>query len=86
MLFLCTRYLVQLSVKGSLDMKIILSGISSGVNGIAVDWIANNIYWTDGLYKWIAVAKAEERAKGHRTLLSSGLELPYAIAVWPQRG
>jgi len=80
------RYLVELSVNGSLDLKIILSGTSSTVNGISIDWVAGNIYWTDGLYKWIAVARAEEKTKGHKTLLSTGLDRPQGIAVWPQKG
>lgn len=73
-------------MNGSLDLKIILSGTSSAVNGIALDWAAGNIYWTDGLYKWIAVARAVEKSKGHKTLLSTGLDRPQGIAVWPQKG
>lgn len=80
------RFLVQLSVNGSLDLKIVLSGTSSAVNGLAVDWAANNIYWTDGLYRWIAVTSARPAVPGHKTIVSSGLDRPHGIAVWPQKG
>ena len=86
---------MELSVNGSLDLRIVLSGTSSAVNGIAVDWAAGNLYWTDGLYRWIAVTRTLPRpaparhsaaAAGHKTVVSMNFEQPYGIAVWPQRG
>jgi len=77
---------VELSVNGSLSLRIVLSGTSSAVNGIAVDWAAGNVYWTDGLYRWIAVTPALPAAAGHKTLVSMSVEQPYGIAVWPHRG
>lgn len=73
-------------MNGSLDLRIVLSGTSSSVNGIAVDWAARNIYWTDGLYRWIAVTRARPSAVGHKTVVSMDVEQPYGIAVWPHRG
>ena len=86
--WLFNRFLVELSVNGSLGLRIVLSGTSSAVNGIAVDWAAGNIYWTDGLYRWIAVTRAQPRssAAGHKTIVSMNVEQPYGIAVWPHRG
>jgi len=84
------RFLVELSVNGSLGLRIVLSGTSSAVNGLAVDWAAGNLYWTDGLYRWIAVTRVARRgaaaAAGHKTLVSMDVEQPYGIAVWPHRG
>ena len=80
------RFLVELSVNGSLDLRIVLSGTSSAVNGIAVDWAAGNVYWTDGLYRWIAVTRARPAAGRHKTVISMTVEQPYGIAVWPHRG
>jgi len=85
---LFNRFLVELSVNGSLDLRIVLSGTSSAVNGIAVDWAAGNVYWTDGLYRWIAVTRVPPRpaGAGHKTVVSMNVEQPYGIAVWPHRG
>jgi len=87
--FIYNRFLVELSVNGSLGLRIVLSGTSSAVNGLAVDWAAGNLYWTDGLYRWIAVTRVARRgaaATGHKTLVSMDVEQPYGIAVWPHRG
>lgn len=85
-MWLFNRFLVELSVNGSLDLRIVLSGTSSAVNGIAVDWAAGNVYWTDGLYRWIGVTRARPAAAGHKTVVSMDVEQPYGIAVWPHRG
>lgn len=54
------------------------------VNGIAVDWLANNIYWTDGGSKSIHVARLDGRFR--KTIVNSDLEDPWSIAVFPQKG
>lgn len=52
--------------------------------GIAVDWVANNIYWTDSGRDVIEVAQMNGRNR--KTLISGMIDEPYAIVVDPQRG
>lgn len=33
------------------DTKVVVQGKLDTPNGLAVDWIANNLYWTDNEYK-----------------------------------
>lgn len=57
---------------------------------MAVDWVANNIYWTEvdangqKIKGKVVVAKSDGRYR--RSLISSGLESPSSIAVDPQLG
>lgn len=52
-------------------------------DGLAVDWIANNIYWTDTGRKVLEVARIDGSC---RKMIISKLDEPRAIAVYPKKG
>uniref|UniRef100_A0A672KNV7 LDL receptor related protein 1 n=1 Tax=Sinocyclocheilus grahami TaxID=75366 RepID=A0A672KNV7_SINGR len=52
--------------------------------GIAVDWVAGNLYWTDSGRDVIEVAQISGQHR--KTLISGMIDEPYAIVVDPQRG
>lgn len=53
-------------------------------NGIAVDWIHNNLYWTDEDQASINVAHVNGLNK--KTLFSTGVDIPRGIVVNPLEG
>ncbi|XP_038067564.1 low-density lipoprotein receptor-related protein 4-like [Patiria miniata] len=59
-------------------------GTSSAVGGIAVDWLARTVYWTDAAYNWIMMSNYD--GSRVRTVVEDGLESPSGIAVYPIRG
>ncbi|MGH0138787.1 UNVERIFIED_CONTAM: hypothetical protein FKN15_000916 [Acipenser sinensis] len=57
------------------------------VEGLAVDWMANNLYWTDdGPKKTISVARLEKASQTRKTLIEGKMTHPRAIVVDPLHG
>ena len=52
--------------------------------GVAVDWISKNLYWTDSGTDRIEVSRLD--GTHHKTLFSDNLVNPRAIVVDPVRG
>ncbi|KAJ8282634.1 hypothetical protein COCON_G00051530 [Conger conger] len=64
--------------------EIVLKDDLDNVEGISVDWIANNLYWTnDGYRKTISVARLEKASQTRKTLLEGDMSHPRAIVVDP---
>lgn len=65
---------------------VFVSGIHT-VEGIAVDWMADNLYWTDdGPKKTISVARLEKASQTRKTLIEGKMTHPRAIVVDPLHG
>ena len=65
----------------SLSGKRVLISDVNNTEGLAVDWISRNIYWTDNYLKTVEVANIDGQ---HRTtLIDTGLDKPRAIAIHP---
>ncbi|KAH3811419.1 hypothetical protein DPMN_139829 [Dreissena polymorpha] len=66
----------------NLPLKSLHSGLSRGFVMIALDWISNNLYWTDPIFRWVAVQSLQ--TNGHyRILVYDNIERPTGIAVDP---
>lgn len=52
--------------------------------GLAVDWMANNIYWTDYGRRVLQVARIDGTCR--KTIITSDLHQPRSIALFPRKG
>ena len=63
--------------------EIVTTGIQVP-DGLAVDWVAHNLYWSDTHYDHIEVARLDGSQR--RVLINSSLDQPRAIALHPHLG
>ncbi|XP_029548487.1 low-density lipoprotein receptor-related protein 1 [Salmo trutta] len=82
-----TSYLIgRQKIDGTERETILKDGIHT-VEGIAVDWMADNLYWTDdGPKKTISVARLEKASQTRKTLIEGKMTHPRAIVVDPLHG
>lgn len=80
--FLCSAYIDKAS--DTAEQMVLIESELNSPEGLAMDWVHKNIYWTDSGNKTISVATAD--GKKRRTLFSANLSEPRAIAVDPTRG
>jgi nidogen (entactin) len=52
--------------------------------GISIDWVSRNIYWTDSTKDTLEVANLD--SKRRKVIVSNGLVNPRGVAVHPARG
>jgi len=64
-------------------VDVISSGLST-TDGLAVDWLGSNLFWTDMGTQRIEVAWLTGQYR--RVLVSDDLDQPRAIALFPQKG
>lgn len=76
---LCSAYIDKAS--DTAEQVILIDSQLNSPEGLAIDWVHKNIYWTDSGNKTISVATADGSRR--RTLFNSDLSEPRAIAVDP---
>ncbi|XP_033007987.1 low-density lipoprotein receptor-related protein 8 isoform X2 [Lacerta agilis] len=66
------------------EQMVLIDSHLNSPEGLAMDWVHKNIYWTDSGNKTISVATADGSKR--RTLFNTNLSEPRAIVVDPTRG
>ena len=66
------------------NLEVLVKDKIKNVDGIAIDWLGRNMYWTDAGTREIAVAKLNGSFR--RTIFKARLGIPRAIALHPTNG
>uniref|UniRef100_H2VDM6 Low density lipoprotein receptor-related protein 8, apolipoprotein e receptor n=1 Tax=Takifugu rubripes TaxID=31033 RepID=H2VDM6_TAKRU len=77
-------YSAYINKAGDSSQQVTLVDLLHSPEGLAVDWIHKNIYWTDSGNKSISVASGDGRKR--KVLIATELSEPRAIAVDPHQG
>jgi len=64
--------------------KVVVSGNIGTTDGIAVDWVYNNLYWVNGVKRTISVTNFD--GEYHADVIDNNLEKPRSVAVYPKKG
>lgn len=72
------------NMKNLTENKIVINQNVSAPNGIAIDWIAENMYWTDTQLAVVEVAKIDGTSR--TVIVKDNLSEPRSVAVFPKRG
>ncbi|ELT97645.1 hypothetical protein CAPTEDRAFT_208963 [Capitella teleta] len=75
------QYMIP-STNSSIPIKSISAPCSEKVFGLTVDWVNKNLYWTDAVYNWIAMAAIDDPTS-FRFIIEGSLHSPHGIAVHP---
>uniref|UniRef100_A0AAR2M5Q5 EGF-like domain-containing protein n=1 Tax=Pygocentrus nattereri TaxID=42514 RepID=A0AAR2M5Q5_PYGNA len=82
-----TSFLIGRQKVDGTGWETVLKDDLDNVEGISVDWLGSNLYWTsDGHRKTVSVARLDGAAESRKTLLEGGMTHPRAIAVHPPAG
>lgn len=74
----------MVDLKNTSNTKAIINTGLLTPNGIAIDWIANNLFWSDSGTKVIQVARLDGSYR--KVILSEDMADPRSIIVYPKRG
>ncbi|XP_052771270.1 low-density lipoprotein receptor-related protein 4-like [Mya arenaria] len=80
-IYMMSNFTTDMAI-GNFSWSLLHAGVSRGFVKLAVDWISNNLYWTDPMYRWIAVQSLDNDGM-FKILFHSDLKFPLGIAVDP---
>lgn len=77
-------------VNRSTTTQTLYTGTSGSIDGMAVDWVSNNLYWADPKYNLIMMIALKDNKTDedpfYRQIVKTDLESPHGLAVYPQKG
>lgn len=81
---LCHWFLSRRADLNGSNMETVIGQGLKTTDGLAVDWVARNLYWTDTGRNTIEVARLDGSSR--KVLINNSLDEPRAIAVFPKKG
>lgn len=72
-----------MNIQNLSDTRVIINSNLTSPSGLAVDWVADNLYWVDTSRKVIEVARLDGSS---RKRILEKLDEPRALTVFPKKG
>lgn len=80
------KTIMMLHLDGNSTAETLVSYDLTSVEGLAFDWMANNLYFSDGGGSKIEVVRVDNRKMRKRLLTKPQVEKPRGLAVHPEKG
>lgn len=76
----------ELTLDGSTGTRSLFTKSSGYVDGLVIDWISDNIYFSDSKYNWIVLVPLNTSDIFYKLIITQGLYQPHGLAIYPQKG
>lgn len=71
-------------MKNISDARVLIGVNLTTPDGLAIDWLADNLYWTDTGRKVLEIARLDGTCR--KAIITQGLDEPRAVALFPRKG
>ncbi|XP_052104944.1 low-density lipoprotein receptor-related protein 4-like isoform X2 [Mytilus californianus] len=76
----------ELTLDGSTATRSLFTKTSGYVDGLVIDWISDNMYFSDSKYNWIIMVPLNSTEVYYKLIITTGLYQPHGLAIYPKKG
>lgn len=76
----------ELTLDGSTGTRSLFTKSSGYVDGLVVDWVSDNLYFSDLKYNWIMLVPLNTTKVFYKLIVTTELYQPHGLAVYPKKG
>lgn len=76
----------ELTLDGSTGTRSLFTKSSGYIDGLVVDWVSDNLYFSDLKYNWIMLVPLNTTKVFVKSIVTTELYQPHGLAIYPKKG